>query len=224
MCFSANASFGVSVLLMVGGIVAVRKIKDKRQLPFAAIPILFSIQQFTEGFLWMSLSNSAYVSWHTNTTYVFLFFAQVVWPLWVPLAMLLMEKERIRIIILKIILATGCMVSIFLAYCLLNYTVSSEISNHHIKYNLLFENNYIKGGSVLYFIATVISPFLSSVKKMSFIGTIILLSYLVSKLFYSEYVISVWCYFAAAISIIILYIIESIRKTEKATVISAMKI
>ena len=61
MCFSATASFGASTILMGAGIVTLKMVKDPKQIMFASIPILFSIQQFTEGFVWLTYHNAQYV-------------------------------------------------------------------------------------------------------------------------------------------------------------------
>ena len=55
MCFSASASFGASALLGVIGTVAVVKAKTTSQRLFAVIPFIFSIQQLTEGLLWVAI-------------------------------------------------------------------------------------------------------------------------------------------------------------------------
>jgi len=59
MCFSATASFGASAVLGVIGIVAVAKAKTNPQRVFATIPLIFSVQQLSEGFLWLSLKNQS---------------------------------------------------------------------------------------------------------------------------------------------------------------------
>jgi hypothetical protein len=47
MCFSANASFGMGAVLMVAGIASVKKVNNLSQVIFAAIPLLFAVQQFS---------------------------------------------------------------------------------------------------------------------------------------------------------------------------------
>ena len=93
MCFSAGASFGAGVVLSVIGIASLKKVQTPSQIVFASVPLIFSVQQITEGFLWLALSNPAFAFLQQFTTYTFLFFAQVVWPMWVPLAIFLLEKE-----------------------------------------------------------------------------------------------------------------------------------
>jgi hypothetical protein len=63
---------------------------------FASIPLIFGVQQIAEGILWLTLPNSEYLTIQKIFTYVYLFFAQIVWPIWVPIAILLLEKEATR--------------------------------------------------------------------------------------------------------------------------------
>ena len=93
MCFSASASFGVGVVLSVIGVASIRKVESKAHIYFASIPIIFAIQQFSEAFLWLSLADPVDASLKTSTTYIFLFFAQVLWPIWVPFSVLKMEPD-----------------------------------------------------------------------------------------------------------------------------------
>ncbi len=74
MCFSAAASFGTSAFLGGAGIVAIKKIDSRKKLAFACVPILFCIQQLSEGVLWLALGNPEYISWVKPTTYVYMFF------------------------------------------------------------------------------------------------------------------------------------------------------
>lgn len=207
MCFSANASFGVSAVLLIGGAISISKSRSWSQIPFASIPLLFAFQQFVEGFVWLSLTDPNYYNLNQNTTMVFLIFAQVVWPFWVPMSIMVLEQKKQQKKILSLFAIFGLMVSFYLGYCLYEFPVKSLISNHHIRYELNFQFNLIQYSGIFYFLPTVVPPFLSSVKGMLMFGLVIAISYLFTKIFYGEYVISVWCFFAAAMSIIITYII-----------------
>lgn len=217
MCFSAEASFSASIVLGVVGVIAVRKVKDPSQLAFASIPFLFSFQQLCEGVLWVALSNKEYAFLQPVTTYLFLIFAQVVWPTWVPLSILMIEKEPKRKKTLFIILGIGTLLSAYLTYCFIFYDLHAEISNHHIKYNLEFPHtdNLLWLTAIFYFIPTVISTIISSVKRMQILGMIILLSCVITRLFTLQYFISIWCFFAAVISAMVLFIMIRLQKSTK---------
>jgi len=215
MCFSASASFGVSAILLAGGIGSIKNVKTTAQIAFAVIPVLFAIQQFTEGIIWLSLTNMNVSGWNNSATYTFLFIAQVLWPVWVPFSIFLMESNYIRKRVLLGLTGIGCITSFYMAYTLITSDFHSSISNHHIQYNQNFSTIVINLGSVFYFLPTVLPAFISSLKKMIYIGMLLLSSYIISKLYYPENVVSVWCYFAAAISIAVFLIIASSRQTEK---------
>jgi hypothetical protein len=51
MCFSATASFVAGSALSAVGAVTITKAKRKAEIPFATIPLLFGIQQLTEGLI-----------------------------------------------------------------------------------------------------------------------------------------------------------------------------
>lgn len=177
------------------------------------MPLIFSIQQFSEGLVWLSLSGRLNLHWQQPSIYVFLVFAQVVWPSFVPFTILLFEKNKRRKKILLGLLTVGILTSAYLSWCLFFYSVSATTGNHHIKYEWDFPlgNRWFSGLS--YILAAVIAPFISSLKQLRFLGILLLVSYLASRIFYQDYIVSVWCYFAAILSISILIIIRGLRKT-----------
>jgi len=201
MCFSTTASFGASAILTVAGVAALSKVKVKSQIPFAAIPIFFAFQQFTEGFVWLSLIHPEYNHWQNIPITIFLVLAQAFWPFWVPFSFLLIEKDEKRKMVLKILLGLGSVVSIFLAYRVLFYPVSAAITPLHIHYTLSFPyklfGNVI---SIFYFLVTIVPPFLTGGKRMTSLGLLNLMSFIVTVVLFENYVISVWCFFAALIS------------------------
>lgn len=88
MCFSATASFAAGTALIAVGGVSLRRSRGKAELPFALVPLLFGVQQLSEGLLWLSFSNDLPLlkSW---ATYAFSLFSHVLWPTFVPFAILL---------------------------------------------------------------------------------------------------------------------------------------
>jgi hypothetical protein len=55
VCFSAEANFVGSGVLGGIGIVTLAKVKHRREILFAALPTLFTVHQFIEGFVWLRL-------------------------------------------------------------------------------------------------------------------------------------------------------------------------
>jgi hypothetical protein len=212
MCFSTTASFGLSGILAVTGIISVRKVKVRSQYLFACIPFIFATQQLTEGFVWLSLSGTDFGSWQRLPTYVFLVFAQVIWPVWVPLSILLIEKIPVRRKIISVLLGIGCLLALYLSYCLIHCKVSSEITPYHIHYDLYFPAQYTTVIAVFYFLPIVITPFISGINRMHTLGVLIFISFLITRLFFSDFVISVWCFLAALVSFVVIRVMGDLRE------------
>ena len=216
MCFSASASLGAGAILGVIGVVTLKKTTTFPQRLFAAIPLIFSLQQFSEGVLWLALANSHHATWQQISTYVFLVFAYLVWPVWIPLTIMLLEKNNKRRKFLRVLFITGLFISVYIAYCMLFYSIQAVAFNHHIHYTFNYPHALLSLtwlSDTFYFIATILPPFISSVKKMWLFGIIISTSYIVSRIFFNDAVVSVWCYFAAILSSVILLIVVRHNKS-----------
>lgn len=211
MCFSANASFGAGAVLTVIGIVSIKKAQHPSQILFASIPLLFAFQQLSEGILWLTLPNPDYINIQHFFTIVFIFFAQVLWPLWASISVLLLEKKSTRKKIQKVIVGMGVVASIYLAFCLISYPVQAKIIGYHISYEVNYPiapKNFI---GLFYIIATIAAPFFSHIKRMWMLGTTILISYIITSIFYENYLVSVWCFFASIISVSVYAIMIEIK-------------
>jgi len=212
MCFSAGASFTAGVLLTVIGTETLRKVHRPSQIVFASIPLFFAFQQFAEGVLWLVIAQNGHTGLQTIATYTFLIMAQVIWPLMVPLSVLLMEKNIVRKRILLALLAAGAVVAFYYMYSLVFYRAYADISRLHIAYQSTFKNPFSTITIVLYLAATIAPLFVSSIKRTYILGIIIVLSFIVSVVFYTKCLTSVWCFFAAVISFVIFYIIRDAHK------------
>jgi hypothetical protein len=215
MCFSASASFGAGVILSVIGIASIKKAETKEQVFFASIPLIFAIQQITEGFLWLALSNPDFAFLRWPTTYFFLFFAQIVWPFWVPFSILKLGANQRRIKTERVLMVIGATVSLYLTYCLLSFPVEAKIIGMHISYIQDYPKELARYGGLLYMVATIVPPFFSNIKRMWTLGTAILISYFITDLFYTDYIISVWCFFASVISISVYAILFEMKKSSE---------
>jgi len=216
MCFSSEASFGAGIVLTAIGIATLKKSKSSNEKLFASIPLIFAIQQITEGFLWLTLKGKIDSGFEAPTTYFFLFIAQVVWPTCVPLSILFLEKDEKRKIFLKILAAIGVFVTLYNIYVLFAFNFKTNIIGHHVDYpkEYPFGLRYVIG--VSYILVTIFPPFLSSVKKMWIVSIAVLASTVITGIFYKEYFVSVWCFFASVISVTVLIVLNHLQNTNNA--------
>ncbi len=216
MCFSATASFGASALLSIIGVATLKQSKTTPQKFLACIPLIFAVQQFAEGFVWLSLTNPEYKYLHHIAMYAFLVFAEVVWPVYVPLAVLINEKKKGRKKILAAFLMVGMLTGGYLFFCLFYYPSEAIALKDHIRYQQGFPWADVRWGGIFYFIPTVISSFVVSIKQMRLFGIIMTVSCIFTRIFYSDYIVSIWCFFAAILSVVLLSIIIGMNKDEEA--------
>ena len=219
MCFSAEASFTGSAIISAVGIATLTKIKKPAEIPFASIPILFGIQQCAEGVLWITIKSGGHEGLENIATFIFLVTALVIWPTMIPLSVWLMEKVKRRKKVLAYLIALGGILSIVYAFCLLTYNVTPQIQSFHIRYVDQFPGTLEKIAFVCYLVTTISPIFISSIRRMWLFGILIAVSCLITGILYAQYLTSVWCFFAAIISILIYWIVNGTRsKTKEVTI------
>lgn len=211
MCFSATASFSAGVVLTAIGVASIKKVQHPSQTMFALIPFIFAIQQVSEGLLWLSIPNEEWSYLQISITYFYLIIAQIIWPVWVPVSILLLEKEKTRKRTQRILVAVGILVSIYLTYCLFNFNIRSEIDCYHIAYIQTYPETFRVLGGLLYIVATILPPFFSHIRRMWWLGVMVLISYVITTIFYESYLVSVWCFFASVISLSVYFIMSEIK-------------
>ncbi len=204
MCFSATASFTAGTALSMVGAVTISKIKRKADILFAAIPLLFGIQQLTEGVIWLSPQSSAL---QTVMTYIFSVFSHVFWPTFIPLSILFMEKIVWRRKILSAFVTIGSVVSLYLLYFLVTEPIRAEIVGDSIAYNS--PHFYVVPMLLFYFAATCISCLFSSHRFVNIFGMFAFASAIIAYQFWAATFISVWCFFAAVMSLVIYLHLQS---------------
>jgi hypothetical protein len=218
MCFSAGASFAGGAVITAIGVMTVRKNSDTSRRMFAAIPLIFGVQQISEGFVWVALQSTGHDLMLRISAFIFLLAAVVIWPLLVPLAIFLMERVKSMKRVLLIFVGVGLLTSLYYGSRLLFYDIEPMISHHHIKYVGDFPMTYATPAFMAYLVATLIPLFLSSARRMWLLGVLMTLSCFVTGIFFKEFLTSVWCFFAALISIVILWIIVADRRLAKVAV------
>ncbi len=200
MCFSATASFSAGALLLGIGTLTLKSARRPRELPFAAIPMLFAIQQLTEAVIWLTFSVDAPLL-NTVMTYVYSFFSHVLWPVYVPVAVWLMEPRGWRRRALFAFVAAGGAVGLYLLYVLVAFSVVSRPVGQHIEY--VSPHFFAAVTMTLYLLSTALSPVLSTHRVVRIFGVLALSSFAAAYYFFAIWFISVWCFFAALLSTII---------------------
>ena len=210
MCFSATASFSAGALLLGIGAVTLKAARRPQEWPFAAIPLLFAVQQLSEGVIWLTFRVEAPLL-STVMTHVYSFFSHVLWPVYIPVAVLMLEPPGRRHRGLIAFVVAGTAVGAYLLYVLVTFPVVSRPTEQHVEYDS--PHFFAVQVMTAYLISTTVSPLLSTHRWVKVFGLLALLSFGAAYYFYAMWFISVWCFFAALLSVVI-YLHFAFRQAE----------
>jgi len=202
MCFSATANFVGSGVLGAVGVVTLTKVKHRRELLFATLPILFAVHQFIEGFVWLGLDGVFSPSVAHDMGAAFMLYAQGLLPFLLPLSVLLFEPTaRSRRRMLPFLVLGGA-TTLYILWALTAYPLQLYVRGNSIVYINQATNN--TAVALLYVIATCGSLFFSRIKMMVIFGAANLAILLVVMEVKRYAFTSLWCAYAAVASVIIL--------------------
>jgi hypothetical protein len=184
------------------GVATLTKVKHRRELLFAALPVLFAIHQFTEGFVWLGLDGILSPVVTRDMGAAFMLYAQGLLPYLLPLSVLLFEpngKSRRRMVPFLVI---GAATTLYILWGLTAYPTQIYIRGNSIVYMNPATNN--TAVAFFYIVATCGSLFFSKIRMMVIFGTANLAILLVVMEVKRYAFTSLWCAYAAVASVIIL--------------------
>ncbi|OYZ23557.1 MAG: hypothetical protein B7Y39_04420 [Bdellovibrio sp. 28-41-41] len=202
MCFSATASFVAGISLSVVGVATLNQARTKSEIPIAIIPLMFGVQQLIEGVIWLTFHTDA-AFLRQVMTYIYSVFSHVLWPIYIPFAIGILEAVNWR---KKMILAFGVIgisVGLYLLYFIVVFPVAAEVIEHHIVY--VSPHFYSIPVMVLYVATTCFSCFFSSHGFFRMFGGLAFLAFVTSFVIDKLALFSIWCFFAAVLSLIIYF-------------------
>jgi hypothetical protein len=220
MCFSAEASFTASALLIPTGLYCLRiaSIKTRAYLPFAGIPLVFGIQQALEGLVWIG-TNSDSKNLVQLSSLGFLFFSHCFWLFWIPLSVSLIEQDAGIKNVCRFVTVMGIIFGLilYLPFLINEQWFSTAIRYGSIDYQtiLVFDAFMPRNMSrLIYACITLIPLFIAKTAKLKVFGGLSVCSLLFSYIVFEYAFVSVWCFWAAVLSLYIGYIIYCLSKRE----------
>ncbi|MCX7337818.1 MAG: hypothetical protein NTX76_00850 [Alphaproteobacteria bacterium] len=224
MCFSATASFSAAALLIPTGAYCLYQSiqKNKKYAILGSVPLLFGIQQFSEGFVWTGMKMGSQTL-TTIAAYSFLFFAFFLWPFWIGLSIypITPPAYKNKRMIIKLFIIIGIILSIYYCIPLFAYYPNVDIilnkgsvcykhahclGYKHVPFvdSMLF-NEFLLA---VYVLVTMGPALLSPDRRIRLFGWLLGGSLVLTGIFYHYAMYSVWCLFSALISSYIVSIIH----------------
>jgi hypothetical protein len=222
MCFSPEASFILgSAILSGGGACLYRALRTSpRYIPMALFPMMVGIQQIAEGGVWMGLGSEC-GSAVTAASFIYLFFAWLIWPFWVPFMTWMVEPNPHQRRVLIGFMAVGALwgVAMYLPYLWNPGWLATEIVGQSIHYtNYFWMQEYVPDTVLFAAYLSIIgmAPIVSSHVHMQIFGILLVVSAHIAYAFFAYAVTSVLCFFAAAITAYLLLIIWKDKCAQRA--------
>ena len=203
MCFSATADFTGSVVLGAIGVATLREVRRPKEMLLAAMPCLFALHEFIEGFVWLGLDGrlSQQVAHNAGAAYVL--YAQGILPFLLPFSIFLIEptkRQRRRMLGFVIL---GGVLALYLLWGLIAYPLAISEQAHSILYGNVITNT--DPVALLYVVATCGALFFSGFRDLVLLGWANLVGLLTVMLVKRYAFTSVWCAYAAVVSVIIYF-------------------
>jgi hypothetical protein len=202
MCFSATANFVGSGVLASVGVVTLTRVKHRRELLFAALPLLFAIHQFIEGFVWLGLDGILSPAVAHDMGAAFMLYAQGLLPFLLPLSVFLFEPTAPSRRRMFPFLVLGGATTLYILWALTAFPTQIYVKANSIVYINQATNH--EAVAVVYVIATCGSLFFSKIRPMILFGAANLAILLVVMEVKRYAFTSLWCAYAAVASVIIL--------------------
>ncbi|MDJ0705736.1 MAG: hypothetical protein QNJ46_20920 [Leptolyngbyaceae cyanobacterium MO_188.B28] len=216
MCFSAAASFTATAILVPAGIYAskIARNKDPRYLPLAIFPLAFGIQQGLEGLAWLGLEgNQADLVWLGARG--FLLFSHGFWMVWPALTAYALESRPWAKKLLLAIALIGFLFGVSLCGPFLTFPdwLSVAVTQGSIDYQLqiIYDRFFPRDISRLIYMLIALGPlWLSNLTPLRLMGGLIALLAVITYWLFNYAFVSVWCFWAAVVSLYVAYIFHSV--------------
>jgi len=199
MCFSATASFSAAGSLALAGAATLAKARDPKEWPLASVPLVFALQQGIEGLLWRTVPAGHQAGRGLATSFAIL--ALIVWPIFIPLAVGLAEKVRKRQLLILALIGPGLGVACYSVLDIWQHPYMAWPAPHSLVY--INDNPFPWPLMLAYLAAVCVPPLLSSGPAIRWFGVVVTVGLAVTLGFFFVNLVSVWCFFAAIASAIL---------------------
>ena len=212
MCFSAEADFVTGAVITGIGVATLAKVEEPRELALGVLPLAFGLHQLVEGFVWLGLHGSISTGATDVAVHLYLAFAWVVLPVLVPVGLLCITRNPRRRRAMSTFVGIGAVVSAYLAWSLVNEDISARIAGHTVQYG--GAGDYALLATILYVVATCGPPLASSQPAIVWFGIVNLGAVAAIALVQAEGLTSLWCAWAAVVSVLIYMQFAAWRRTD----------
>jgi hypothetical protein len=212
MCFSPEADFVAGAVVAGVGVETLCRVRVGRELVVGALPLLFGFHQLVEGVVWLGLRGQISSGVGDAAKEAYIVYAHAVLPAIVPLGFTLLEPDRSRSRLIWPLVWVGLLLGVYLLWQVTAYPVGAQPQARCINYTTHTPNDVLIG--VLYVAVTCGPALMSSRRYLRWFGLISLVGVIAVALVRADELTSLWCLYAALISVLILEHFRRQRSSE----------
>jgi hypothetical protein len=162
------------------------------------LPLILGFHQFVEAFVWLSLQGHLRASLGRFAMWVYVSIAFVLLPVFVPVAVFVLEPRKKRRKLMAPFIALGLVIAGILLAAMVRGPVDVRLRPYHLAYSLRLSD----GGVIVsaYVVAVCGAWLLSSYRPIALYGILNLLAVIVIAKLTVDGFASVWCGYAAVTS------------------------
>ncbi len=214
MCFSEPVSFAAGGMLIAGGYFASHKAwkTNRKYLPIAFMPVMAGVQQFMEGYVWMGM-NGGDPSMVWFAAMGFIFFSWLIWPIWIPLGVYVLEpheSSRKRLFLYLSLAGTALGLALYIPHLVNPDWINVTINRDSLAYEGTMLLDYLIPRWLtyaIYIFLIIAPPLMSTYLHMRLFGITLIVIVSVVYVFLVYAYISFFCLLAGIGTIHLIYII-----------------
>jgi hypothetical protein len=136
VCLSAEVDLVAGLVISAAGIDALRHADNRKEVAIAALPVLLGAHQLIEAVAWWGLQGRVPATAGDIAVWVYLLLAFGVLPLFVPVAIALLEPDAARMRAMRHLAVMGGAVSLVLVATMVRGPVEATIGGRYIAYEI----------------------------------------------------------------------------------------
>ncbi|SDN22868.1 hypothetical protein SAMN05192576_1793 [Nocardioides szechwanensis] len=201
MCFSMEADLVAGAVLLPIGVLSLSHVREPREVPLAALPLLLGVHQLVEAVVWAGVDGSVSSDLAHLAALVYVVIALPLLPTLFPLAVWLIETSSRRRLVVPF-LAVGVVVSAYMGLRLWQNGLDVVAHDFGLEYRVGLGFQELWTGA--YVVATMGACVVSSYRTVVAFGVLNLIGLTIVGLAYAQAFASLWCVYAALVSVLIL--------------------
>lgn len=219
MCFSPQADFTAGTAVAVVGVQTLRRVHAPRELIIGALPLLLGAHQLVEGFVWLALRHEVSAGLGDTAKEAYIVFAHAILPALVPIGLVLLEPDRRHARWMWPLVWLGVGLGVYLLWQVTAYPVGAQEQAHCIDYTTHTPNG--DAIAALYIAVTCGGALLSSRPYIRRFGLVSLVGAIVAAIVRADELTSIWCVYAALVSVLIFEHFRRARSAETRPALAA---